>query len=382
MSEALAREGLEALRRGDGATARDRFEAYALVAGVAQTPWIMLAQAHRLTGNEAAEKKALERVLAAAPRDLPALLMMGALCQRNDDDRGATRWYQTALNQASILPDVQPALHARLGDAQAFLTGAMARYGDHLEKALKAEGVSGGPRLALALDLLLGRATLYQQQPTSFYFPGLPQRQFFERSEFSWLAAIEAEVPAMQHELATRLAEERGFSPYVVSNPENPAPSNPLRDDPSWGAHYLLKDGEALADNAAKAPRTMAALALAPQPVIHQRSPMALYSLLKPGTHIQPHNGLLNTRLICHVPLIAPAGCALRVGSETRTWTVGETLIFDDSIEHEAWNRGSETRIVLLFEIWRPEISPDERAALTLLYEAINDYSGLPQDQG
>ena len=126
----------------------------------------------------------------------------------------------------------------------------------------------------------------------------------------------------------------------------------------------------------------MAALATAPMPVIAARSPMALYSLLRPGTHIRPHNGMLNTRLICHLPLITNADCAIRVGNETRTWQQGRLLIFDDSIEHEAWNRGQATRIILLFEIWRPEISRDERKALTAIFEAITAYGGLPPDQG
>ena len=50
-------------------------------------------------------------------------------------------------------------------------------------------------------------------------------------------------------------------------------------------------------------------------------------------------------------------------------------LLFDDSIEHEAWNEGSETRVVLLFEIWRPEIGEADREALTVLYEHIAAYS-------
>jgi len=57
-------------------------------------------------------------------------------------------------------------------------------------------------------------------------------------------------------------------------------------------------------------------------------------------------------------------------------------LIFDDSFEHEAWNKSNETRVILLFEIWRPEISPDERAALTTIFETINDYHGAPEDAG
>jgi aspartyl/asparaginyl beta-hydroxylase (cupin superfamily) len=126
----------------------------------------------------------------------------------------------------------------------------------------------------------------------------------------------------------------------------------------------------------------MAALALAPIPVIAGRSPMALWSLLKPGTHIQPHHGLLNTRLICHLPILTPDNCALRVGAETRPWRKGEMLLFDDSIEHEAWNRSSETRVVLLFEVCRPEIAPDERDALTRLFEAIDLFGPAQVDTG
>jgi aspartyl/asparaginyl beta-hydroxylase (cupin superfamily) len=51
-------------------------------------------------------------------------------------------------------------------------------------------------------------------------------------------------------------------------------------------------------------------------------------------------------------------------------------MIFDDSIEHEAWNRSDATRVVLLFEVWRPELSADERAALTILFESVGLYAG------
>ena len=101
---------------------------------------------------------------------------------------------------------------------------------------------------------------------------------------------------------------------------------------------------------------------------------MALYSILEPHTHIPPHNGMLNTRLICHLPLIVPDNCRLRVGNHTRAVEEGKVLIFDDSIEHEAWNDSDEVRVILLFEIWRPELSADEVKALTALYDAVNLY--------
>jgi aspartyl/asparaginyl beta-hydroxylase (cupin superfamily) len=120
----------------------------------------------------------------------------------------------------------------------------------------------------------------------------------------------------------------------------------------------------------------MAALTGLPIPVIAGRSPMVLFSILAPGTHIQPHNGMLNTRLICHLPLIVPDGCRLRVGNHVRQVRAGEILIFDDSIEHEAWNDSAEMRAILLFEIWRPELTAAERGALTAMYESVSGYGG------
>jgi aspartyl/asparaginyl beta-hydroxylase (cupin superfamily) len=85
---------------------------------------------------------------------------------------------------------------------------------------------------------------------------------------------------------------------------------------------------------------------------------------------------MLNTRLICHLPLIVPTDCALRVGNETRTVEAGKMMIFDDSIEHEAWNHSNDMRVILLFEIWRPELTAAERAGLTALYESVTTYGG------
>jgi len=83
---------------------------------------------------------------------------------------------------------------------------------------------------------------------------------------------------------------------------------------------------------------------------------------------------LLNTRLICHLPLIVPPNCRLRVGNTTRTVEAGKVMIFDDSIEHEAWNDSDAPRAILLFEIWRPELTLPERAALTAMYESVTAY--------
>jgi aspartyl/asparaginyl beta-hydroxylase (cupin superfamily) len=101
-----------------------------------------------------------------------------------------------------------------------------------------------------------------------------------------------------------------------------------------------------------------------------------LFSLLRPGVRIPPHTGYTNARLICHLPLIVPEGCGLRVGNEVRAWTTGETLIFDDSIEHEAWNSSDRLRVVLLFDIWRPELTEEERKLVATLLAAVGTFGG------
>ena len=87
---------------------------------------------------------------------------------------------------------------------------------------------------------------------------------------------------------------------------------------------------------------------------------------------------MLNCRLICHLPLIIPKGCWLRVGNEKREWEEGKLLMFDDSFEHEAMNPTSELRIILLFDVWRPELGPGERSAISAIFDAIDQFQGLP----
>jgi len=79
------------------------------------------------------------------------------------------------------------------------------------------------------------------------------------------------------------------------------------------------------------------------------------FSQMAPGTHIAPHVGYTSAVLRCHLGIIVPEGCALRVGPETRTWQEGRCLIFDGTVEHEAWNRSESHRTVLLLDVKRPE---------------------------
>ena len=86
---------------------------------------------------------------------------------------------------------------------------------------------------------------------------------------------------------------------------------------------------------------------------------------------IAPHTGFHNSRLVCHLPLIVSDGCGFRVGNETRTWQAGKAFVFDDTIEREARNDSGDTRIVLIFNIWRPDLTQDERGLVANLMDGI-----------
>lgn len=335
-------------------------------------PWIALANCELMLERFGAAAGALERILHSAPRDLRALLLSGWAHEKQGNDRAATSFYSAARNQAQAMGGAPADLAALLEHGVRFCAGANKGFEAHLRGALSG---ALSPTMTEAVELLTGERELYLQQPSVFYYPGLAHRRFFEVEEFPWLEPMLALVPEMQRELAAVMEEGgAGFAPYVQRQANRPAPNNPLLEDEAWTAFYFWQNGAVVEDNARRCPATMEALAMAPMPSSTGRSPNAHWSRLLPGAHIAPHTGMLNTRLICHIPIKTAPGCSLRVGSETRGWEDGVPLIFDDSIEHEARNTGPEERVVLLFEIWRPEIPEEDRDAISRIFEAIGEY--------
>jgi aspartate beta-hydroxylase len=173
------------------------------------------------------------------------------------------------------------------------------------------------------------------------------------------------------------MKQDAAFKPYLERNARLPhTDAHGLFENPAWSAFYLWKHGELVADNAARCPRTVAALRDVPFAAVRNRSPSVIFSLLLPGAHIPPHTGEANTRLVCHLPLLVPEKCHLRVGNETRPVVEGQAWVFDDTIEHEAWNGSDRTRVILLFEVWRPELTDKERTQVRAMFEAIDAYGG------
>jgi aspartate beta-hydroxylase len=317
-----------------------------------------------------------------AEHEVGALLARGAEFAAGGDARAAVSFYQAALEKAGKARPLDNRIVSQLRDAQAFIHARMQDFQHALDRALDGAQAddAGSLRLRHALDMVKGEREIFPQQPSMFYYPYLAQRQFFERDEFEWVAGLEAATADIRRELEALIAEEAHFRPYVEDSPNRPSRDfHGLNNNQAWTALYLWKHGAFVPEVAERCPTTLRALEQVPLSHIGERTPSVFFSRLEPGAHIPPHSGMLNSRLICHLPLIVPSGCWLRVGNETREWKYGELLIFDDSMEHEAKNPTDQVRIVLIFDIWRPELSAAERDGISAIFHAIDQFRAAPE---
>ena len=376
---ALMSAGVDALRRGDAATARASFERVIGTGAADAVAFVGLAYACRALGDGAGVLAAAERALALEPRNPRALVLKADQLAAGGDDRAASSFYLAATRAAAAIEQMPADLRDEISRAQAACNRYAATFEEFLRDQVGRNALErpSGARFAESIEILVGRKAPNVQRPRYYFFPGLAAVPFHDRAAFPFLDAVEAATGQIRAELLQVLTDDAAFEPYIKSDPGRPRREQAgLLDNPAWGAFYLWKDGERIEKNAARCPDTMRALGQVPLCRVTNRSPSVLFSLLAPGAHIPPHTGMVNTRLICHLPLIVPGPCTFRVGNETREWVEGKAWVFDDTIEHEAWNPTASTRVILLFEIWRPDLTAEERALVDAMFAAIDAHSG------
>ena len=377
-AQRLAQAAHEALRRGDAQQARALFLRLEGQGRASFDNCLGLAYACNALQDAAGARRAVDQALAIDAHNLPALALKADLLLAAGQVAAAGEFYQAAVDSVQSSQALAPPLRAEWERAAAMHGRVVAHLADELRSSL---GPPASERMAQGLDILLGVRRHFPSQPRHFLLPGLPTIQFHDRAAFPWLDEIEAATGAIRDEMLGVLHQQHLLKPYVQSDPRRPAPRNSgLVDNPAWSAFHLWKNGKVVPEAAERCPRTLQALAAAPLASMQGRSPSALFSVLRPGAHIPPHHGFLNTRLIVHLPLVVPRGCALRVGNDTREWVEGKAWLFDDTIEHEAWNPADSTRVILLFEVWRPELSLAERQQVQALFQEVDRRSGAPAE--
>jgi aspartate beta-hydroxylase len=92
-------------------------------------------------------------------------------------------------------------------------------------------------------------------------------------------------------------------------------------------------------------------------------------SRLPAGASVGSHRGPTNTRARCHLGLKIPSGdCGIEVDGERRVWTEGQCLMLNDHLTHRVWNNTEEERIVLVLDVWHPDLTATERKLLAGLH--------------
>lgn len=221
-------------------------------------------------------------------------------------------------------------------------------------------------------DMLEEEAHLYEQaleaeiwkhtsQRPMHYIIGLRAQPWWDPQELPLVLGLEQSYLAIKEEMFNLVANGQ-FSEYS---------SNAVVAG-EWSDFTLFWNGKPVEDHCAACPQTVAAVRNIPGATTASKGNV-YFSRLAPDTHIRQHCGPTNSRLRVHLGLqvpLAPQAPKIRVGDETRHWEEGSCLVFDDSFEHEVWNYGEE-RIVLIVDMWHPELETDEQrlaASSTPLY--------------
>ncbi len=379
-AEALLRLGQHRYFKRDFAMALDYFRR-AEAADPADVNCPMgLAFTCRAINDPTGEMSALTRALAIDPHFLPALLSRGDLLQRLGQSREAARVFAMAVAAAPPDDRLSPEILAALSKAREATAANIATLQTYVERrlgALRARHVNEKlSRFDECRDIMLGLKKAFTQEPSLLHIPQLPAITFYDREMFPWLETLEAATDDIRREARVVLDEDsQNFTPYV-SHPEG-APIYQwaeLNHSSRWRTYFHWKDGKRLEDQCRRCPVTAAIGESLPVIDIPDFGPTIMYSVLAPRTTIPPHSSVTNARLVVHLPLIVPEGCRFRVGNDTRPWREGEAWVFDDTINHEAWNDSDAYRVILMIDVWNPFLSGAERELVGELLNTVRDY--------
>lgn len=374
--------GMKALHEGAPEQALFYFARAIALDAQAGALWRNLATACRAVGDDAGERDALEGALGCDRTDFMAWLRKAELHERRDEKSLALEAWSGVAQMAGQFDPIPEGLVSAIAHARDYV----ARFGTQLSEALDRElggdvaqmAETSSRRMGAFIDRASGKRRIYQNECAGLYYPFLPADEFFDRHHFPWFDALESQTAAIREELLALLKEgSEAMRPYVRMDKGTPQSKwTALDHSLDWTAIFLWEYGEPNLAVLDRCPLTRAAIEAVPQAMIPGRSPSVFFSILKPQTHIPPHTGVTNSRAIIHLPLIVPDNCGFRVGGETREWVEGRAFAFDDTIEHEAWNRSDDMRAVLILDVWNPHIGQDEQAMIVRFFETSDRATG------
>ena len=340
---------------------------------------LRLATVRRSVGDLAGAMQAAAAAVELAPRNFLMSLLLGSLREATGALHAAERAYRSACVHAPLDLSFQPSVAGQLEHARRRVAAAdrwrkrLLEW--HPEGALLGLKAEEERRLRHFRNNILENLDAGPLAPPLFLVPGIRPRRYFDPSQFAGIAELEAGTGAIRDEFLA-LAQGKSAELSARLGGLHTADSDAGRPG-QWSMIPLIRDGAVVEAFAARCPKTMALARALDMPRLGHISPSLYFSVLEPRSRIAPHVGITNARIIVHLPLIVPDDCGFRVGGETRQWEAGKALLFDDMATHEAWNDSDRIRVVLIADLWRPELSALERAGI----EDLMDCAGLGEAQ-
>jgi aspartate beta-hydroxylase len=383
--EALNVVGLAALRDGDIDGALALLKRAAAIDSSQAVTQLHLGRAHAAAFEFEAAIAAYAGALALEPKLHAARLHIAELHEKRGDTMRAVMTYARALNDAQAegrwlnAATTPVGLQGAVNHAFNFVRERrLAGFAELMEPFARQYGGGALRRVEQTVRIHLSMEQPVfpdpRQKPSFLFFPGLPATPYLDKGLIPEIETLEAATPDIRAELLALLPSATGRERVFHTGELEQANLRGLEEPPSWNGYYFFRHGERRADNCAACPITAAALDALPLSRVPGHGPEVLYSVFSPGTHLLPHCGVTNTRVVGHLPLMIPEDCALRVGGEDHHWREGEVVVFDDTYDHEAWNRSDRTRVVMIFDLWNPFLTQAERAVLSGLVIAMGEF--------
>lgn len=327
-----------------------------------------LATVRRSTGDYPGALTAAAAAVELEPRNFLMCLLLGSIRETMGAPHSAERAYRAACRHAPREMTFQPALARQLEHARQWV-----RIGDRWRDYLLEWTPEGGSlgteeqrRMRGFRSNLLENLDAGPTTPPTFLIPGVRPRRYFDPAPFRGVTEMERATSEIRAEFLALAADQADFASRLTGLHGS---EGELGRAGQWSMVPLIRNGQVVEEFASRCPRTMRLASELEQPNLPMISPSLYFSALEPGSRIAPHIGLTNARVIAHFPLIVPENCRFRVGGETRVWSEGEAMVFDDMTTHEAWNDSDRLRVVLIADLWRPELSAAERQTVTELLQ-------------
>ena len=335
--------------------------------------------------DPAAARAALEAVLLRQPRSLEAWLMLGEICAVLGDTlaslRARTRLFAEANTQGRWIspettePHWQQPVHRAV---EAYRRDKRERLFAAYAEVRERHGADALRRVERAVTGYLrewdARPPDARQRPKFFWFPDLPPGPYHDPMLQPWATKLRDAWQEIRDEAAELLREDRDFVSFLGLKPGQPAPGSigGAAANPAWDAFFFYNHGVRYDANHERCPRTSALLESIELCRIPRQAPEICFSLIRPQSAILPHYGVTNIRLVFPLPLIVPPDCALNVAGVEHRWREGEPILFDDTYQHEAWNRSDQPRLILLMDCWNPHLTEPEKEAVRHVVEAVD----------